>query len=297
MALKTPSGLDLEDIEVELLLLALRQRYGYDFHGYARASLIRRLRHLVEFFAVNHLADLVPTLLRDERVAQAIINYISVPVSEFFRDPPVWKAVRNLVLPQLESFPRINIWQIGCGHGQETWTVAILLHECGLAHKVRMVTTDINGELLATARRGAWPADQFDDWRANYLAAGGSGCFEDYFDRRGSEIVIRAERLRPVEFVEHNLVTDDVFLETQFVICRNVLIYFGEALQARALDVFERSLERGGYLLLGSAESVTDGSPTWQALSAEMRIFRKTIHGKERTARPAGIPALPITKT
>lgn len=296
MALKTQSGPDLEDIEVELLLLALRERYGYDFRGYARASLIRRLRHLVEFFAVNHLADLVPTLLRDERVAQAIINYISVPVSEFFRDPPVWKVVREQVLPQLESFPRINIWQIGCGHGQETWSVAILLHECGLAHKARMITTDINGELLTTARRGVWPADQLDDWRANYLAAGGSGCFEDYFERRGNELVILPERLQPVEFVEHNLVTDDVFLETQFVICRNVLIYFGEALQARALDVFERSLERGGFLLLGSAESVPDGLPTWQSLSPELRIFRKNIHGKFWTAQPTGALASPLTK-
>lgn len=288
MALKRQVGRKLEDIEAELLLLALRERYGYDFFGYARASLIRRLRQLVEFFAVDTLAELVPTLLRDERVAQAIINYISVPVSEFFRDPQAWKAVRAQVMPQLDSFPRINIWQIGCGHGQETWSVAILLHECGLAHKARMITTDINGELLATARRGRWPSESFNEGRANYLAAGGSARFEDYFEAAGDEIAIRAERLRPIEFVEHNLVTDDVFLETQFIICRNVLIYFGDALQTRALDVFERSLERGGFLLLGSAESVLDGSPAWKAVSPEMRIFRKSMGGASPAPASAG---------
>ena len=214
MPLKRKSGRAIEQLETELLLLALREGYGYDFSGYARASLIRRLRQLVDFFAVDSLADLVPALLRDERVAQAVINYVSVPVSEFFRDPSVWQYVRQRVMPELESFPRINVWQIGCGHGQETWSVAILLHECGLAHRVRMVTTDISADLLASARRGRWPAQEFDAWRANYLAAGGSALFNDYFEASGNggEIAIRADRLPAIEFVEHNLVTDDAFL-------------------------------------------------------------------------------------
>ncbi len=270
------SARDLEDIEAELLLLALRERYGYDFAGYARASLIRRLRQMVEFFAVADLADLLPIVLRNERVAQAVINFVSVPVSEFFRDPPVWGYVREHLIPALESFPRINVWQIGCGHGQETYSVAILLRECGLAHKARMITTDINADLLATAKRGRWPAEQFGQWRANYLAAGGTTDFDDYFEHTGDEVSIRADRLQPIEFVEHNLVTDDAFLETQFIVCRNVLIYFGDALQARALGVFGRSLERGGYLLLGTAESILDGDPAWSTVQPELRVFRRT---------------------
>lgn len=279
MAVRRKSGQPLEQLEADLLLQALREAYGYDFSGYARTSLIRRLRQLVEFFAVDRLADLVPALLRDERVAQAVINYVSVPVSEFFRDPPVWQYVRQRVMPELESFPRINIWQIGCGHGQETWSVAILLHECGLAHKARMITTDINADLLASARRGRWPAQEFDAWRANYLAAGGSARFDDYFAAAGGEMAIRADRLPAIEFVEHNLVTDDAFLETQFVICRNVLIYFGEALQARALGVFERSLERGGFLLLGHCEAILEGEASWAAVQPELRVFRRTMAG------------------
>jgi chemotaxis protein methyltransferase CheR len=127
---------------------------------------------------------LLPTLLRDEQVAQTAINMLSVPVSEFFRDPPVWKYLREQVIPELDSFPRINVWQVGCGYGQESYSLAILLHECGLAYKARMITTDINADLLRVARRGRWPADQFAQWRANYLAAGGSACFDDYFDRQ-----------------------------------------------------------------------------------------------------------------
>jgi chemotaxis protein methyltransferase CheR len=279
MALTRTTGRRPEEIELDLVLVALRERYGIDFSGYARTSLARRLAQVAELFAVAHVADLLPSLLRDAKVAQATINYISVPFSEFFRDPQVWKHVRQNVLPELESFPRINIWQIGCGHGQETWTEAILLQESGLAHKARMVTTDISADLLDAARRGRWPLKQFKDWRESYLASGGTQPFEDYSDFTDDEMAIRSSRLPPVEFVEHNLVSDDAFLETQLLICRNVLIYFGQALQARAFGVFERSLERGGVLVLGSAESIPAGATDLVPLQRELRIFRRSVSG------------------
>ena len=241
MALKRKSARPLEAIEADLLLLLLRERYGYDFSGYGRASLLRRLRQLVEIYQAGSLVELLPALLRDEQVAQMAINMLSVPVSEFFRDPPVWKYLREQVMPELDSFPRINVWQVGCGYGQESYSLAILLHECGLAYKARMITTDINADLLRVARRGRWPADQFAQWRANYLAAGGSACFDDYFVGNGNAgnetMAIRAESLQAMEFVEHNLVTDDAFLETQLLICRNVLIYFGAALQLSLIHI------------------------------------------------------------
>jgi chemotaxis protein methyltransferase CheR len=133
MTMKQNSIQQTEAIEADLLLLVLRERYGYDFSGYGRASLMRRLQQLAEDFSVPHLVDLLPTLLHDEETAREVINHLSVPVSDFFRDPPVWKYLREKVIPELESFPRINIWQVGCGCGQESYSLAILLHECGLA--------------------------------------------------------------------------------------------------------------------------------------------------------------------
>jgi hypothetical protein len=156
-------------------------------------------RQLAEdLLGAGSLVDLLPALLRDEETARRWRStMLSVPVSEFFRDPPVWKYLREQVMPELDSFPRINVWQVGCGYGQESYSLAILLHECGLAYKARMITTDINADLLRVARRGRWPADQFAQWRANYLAAGGSACFDDYFvgnDHAGNEtMAIRAE--------------------------------------------------------------------------------------------------------
>lgn len=270
----------IEDVEVNLLLAALKQRYGYDFSGYARASLKRRLSDLSRYFEVKHLSELLPAMLYDETVAQAVINNISVPTSEFFRDAQVWQDVRNIVLPQLDSFPWINIWQVGCGRGEETYTLAILLHECGLAKKTRIFTSDINPDFLRDAQKGNWSRRRLQGWRENYLNAGGKEDFDRYFLERGDEIHIRPDLQHSIEFIQHNLVEDDVFKEVQFVVCRNVLIYFGEELQEKVLNLLTRSLERGGYLLLGHAEKIFD----WQQLHADLEevigsssLYRKAI--------------------
>jgi chemotaxis protein methyltransferase CheR len=270
------------NIEVGLLLSALKERYGYDFTGYARASLKRRLMALTEYFDVDHLADLIPTLLYDEAVAQTVINSISVQTSEFFRDAPVWSAVRDVVLPQLASFPRINIWQAGCGSGEETYTLAILLHEAGLTKRMRVFTSDINPGLLQDARKGCWPVRHFEHWAENYRKAGGREEFAGYFTANGDNVFIREELKHSIEFLQHNLVTDDVFKEVQWVVCRNVLIYFGEALQTRVLQVLSRSLERGGYLLLGRSETILDPNENFSELEAvdhQHRLYRKVIDG------------------
>ena len=269
-----------ENIEVSLVLDALNKRYGYDFTGYARASLKRRLIALAEYFEVEHLAELIPTLLYDEAVAETVISSISVPTSEFFRDAPVWRAVREIVLPQLASFPRIDIWQAGCGSGEETYTLAMLLHEAGLAKRMRIFITDFNSRLLELARSGQWPSREFEQWRENYRRSGGTEDFESYFVARGDTVFIREELKRSIEFMQHNLVTDDVFKEVQWVICRNVLIYFGEELQTRVLRLLSRSLERGGYLLLGRSEAVLDLKQNFTELEPvddTHRLYRKLI--------------------
>lgn len=279
MALTHLADHKVKDIEIELLLLALKQRWGYDFTGYARASLKRRLEQLLSYFAVDSLTRILHDVVYDERVAQTVINAISVPTSEFFRDPKVWHFVRQQLLPRLASFPLLNVWQVGCGRGQETYTLAILLHETGLLKKTRLVATDINDDFLQQARQGRWPVRDLEQWRLNYQQAGGTGCFDDYFDQQGTEIAIRQSFKSTIEFMSHNLVSDDAFLETQFIVCRNVLIYFGAALQDRVLDLFARSLQRGGFLLLGCAEGLPEQQHDLEIFQEEMRLYQKPIWG------------------
>ncbi|MGR9013521.1 MAG: CheR family methyltransferase [Gammaproteobacteria bacterium] len=270
----------IEDVEVNQLLNALNERYGYDFTGYARASLKRRLLDLKPQFGVRCLSELIPIVLYDETAAQTVINSISVPTSEFFRDPCVWKYLRTTILPQLASFPRINIWQAGCGHGQEVYSLAILLHESGLLKRSRIFSSDINPLFLDQARAGCWPIRNKQQWCDNYAAAGGNRMFADYFSEFDNAIAICDEFKQSIAFIEHNLVVDDVFKEMQFVVCRNVLLYFGNALQDRVVNLLTRSLERGGYLLLGRGENIIDLSkkhPQLELLGDSLQLYHKLI--------------------
>lgn len=268
----------IEDIEVDLLLHALNERYGYDFTGYAKASLKRRLRELIIYFDLEHLTQLIPAILYNEAVAQTVINSISVPTSEFFRDPFVWTYLRKNILPFLASFPRINIWQAGCGFGQETYSLSILLHESGLINRSHIFCTDINPDFLNEAKKGNWPARNLNAWQENYQKTGGNNSLESYFIVQNNSIAIRESYKQHVEFVQHNLVQDDVFKEVQFVLCRNVLLYFGEELQNRVIRLFTRSLERGGYLLLGSGENILDlqeQHPSLELVDYSLQLYRK----------------------
>ncbi len=270
----------IEDVEINLLLEALKQRYGYDFTGYARASLKRRLSGLIDVFSVQHLSQIIPLLLYDPQVAQQVINSISVPTSDFFRDPQVWSYLRSAVLPQLASFPRINIWQAGCGYGQEAYSLAILLHETGLLKRSRIFSSDINPLFLETARLGCWPQRHQAQWSDNYRQAGGSGVFDDFFSLTPNNLAICAELKQAIEFFPHNLVADEVFKEMQLVICRNVLLYFGSTLQQHVVNLLTRSLERGGYLLLGRGENIIDlqeKHPQLELLDASLQLYRKRI--------------------
>jgi chemotaxis protein methyltransferase CheR len=269
----------IEDVEVNLLLHALSERYGYDFTGYARASLKRRLLDLMSYFDLTHLSQLIPIMLYDEAVAQTVINSVSVPTSEFFRDPFVWQHLRTHILPQLASFPRINIWQAGCGHGQETYSLAILLHEAGLANRSQIFCTDINPEFLDDAKRGSWHIRHLNVWQNSYEKSGGQGVFADYFSQQKNMLTIRSEYKTHIEFIQHNLVIDDVFKEVQLVMCRNVLLYFGNDLQNRVVNLFTRSLERGGFLLLGSGENILEVKtqhPQLELLDNSLQLYRKT---------------------
>jgi len=276
---------NIEDVEVSLLLSALKQRYGYDFTGYAQASLKRRLLELTHYFGVEHLSKLLPEILYDEAVAQTVINNISVPTSEFFRDALVWKEVRTTVFPRLNSFPWINIWQVGCGRGEEVYTLVILLHEAGLLKKTRIFSSDINPAFLKEAQNGRWSLRRLDGWRDSYLRSGGSADFDSYFEIKGDEVAIREDLKQSIEFVQHNLVEDEVFKEAQFVVCRNVLIYFGEVLQERVVDLLTRSLERGGYLLLGRSEYIFDAHekhPELVEINDKLPLYRKVIIKRRR---------------
>ena len=252
--------MDIEDIEVQLFVRAMQLRHGYDFSEYAPASLKRRVQQLVRTHHAGSISELNRRLLHDEGFVGKVIEGLSVPVSDMFRDPAVFRCLRDKVLPVLSSYPEINIWQAGCAHGQEVYSLAILLEEAGLYERARIYATDFNDAALTIAAEGIYATRDARDWSRNYLEAGGLHSFSDYYNARYDFIKLDQRLRRNVTFLNHNLVTDEVFCEAHLILCRNVLIYFSNPLQDRTLGLFRDSLVRGGFLCLGTRENI-DFSP------------------------------------
>jgi chemotaxis protein methyltransferase CheR len=268
---------DLETIELGLFVSALQQRYGYDFSQYAPASLSRRVRELVRTQRSGTISALTAQLLHDAALLRPVLDGLSVPVSDMFRDPPVFQALREQVLPLLASYPRINIWQAGCAHGQEVYSLAILLEEAGLYERCQIYATDFNATALQRAQEGIYPLKEAQAWSRNYQAAGGARSLADYYSARYDFLKLDQRLRRNVIFASHNLVTDKVFCEAHLVLCRNVLIYFCNPLQERTLALFRDSLVRGGFLCLGLRENL-ESSPIaaeFTTLDSAMRLYRR----------------------
>ena len=265
-----------EEIELEGFVRALKLRHGYDFSGYATASLQRRAEYLVQTLGFEHLSALTGKLLRDDALLPSIIAGLSVPVSEMFRNPTVFAALRSEVLPLLASYPRINIWQAGCAHGEEVYSLAILLEEAGLYDRTQIYATDFSDAALQRAQEGIFAAKDARAYSENYLAAGGSRSLADYYLARYEHIKLDERLKRNIHFANHNLAADGVFCEAHLILCRNVLIYFSNPLQNQVLALFRDSLVRGGFLCLGNRESL-DFAPVakcFTAVNAKARIYR-----------------------
>ncbi len=266
----------LEDLEVDLFVDALYRRYGYDFRDYGRASLTRRIRNLARQFNAATISDLTAQVLHlPERIGD-VISGLSVPVSEFFRDPEMFRVLRETVLPTLASYSRINVWQAGCARGEEVYSLAILLTEAGLYGRTHIFATDIADSSLASAREGIFPASDLPDASRRYIASGGTRSLADYYHTR-YELAKMDERLvSNVTFAKHNLATDGVFCEAHLILCRNVLIYFTDRLQDRVLTLFSQSLVRGGFLCVGSRENLqfSAAKQHFDVVDAEAQIYR-----------------------
>jgi len=267
---------DLEDMALEIFIQALKMRHGYDFSGYARASLKRRVAELARAQALPNIGALVPRVLYDEAFLPTVVSHLSVPVSALFRDPEIFLELRRHVLPVLASWPRVNIWQAGCAAGEEVYSLAILLAECGLARRSQIYATDFNDHALERAAEGIFSADQLHDYEANYVASGGTGRLADYYHERYDLVRIRRELFERVVFAHHNLVTDGVFAESHLILCRNVLIYFDKPLKERVLTLFADSLVRGGFLVLRNKESLrfSAAADRFEVVDERARIYR-----------------------
>lgn len=266
-----------ERIEIDTLLNGIRSRFGYDFTHYSRASLKRRLERALAHLKLTHFTELLDRLFHDEKSFDEFLKFMSVTVTEMFRDPVFHRAIREQIVPVLKTYPFVKIWHAGCATGEEVYSMALLLHEEGFLDRARIYATDFNKHSLDTASNGVYPVRHMASFAANYREAGGTGDFSDYYSE-GYELAKFKDFLKErVTFSYHNLVTDGVFGEMNLVCCRNVLIYFDKTLQDQVLSKFTESLRHGGFLCLGNKESLnfTAVKSLFEAVDKKQRIYRK----------------------
>jgi chemotaxis protein methyltransferase CheR len=268
---------DLERIEVQLLLEAIYQHYGFDFRGYALGSLKRRLWRRAYGEKVETLSALQDRVLHDPAVMERLLLDLSINVTAMFRDPGFFMSFREKVVPLLRTYPFVRIWNAGCSTGEETYSLAILLKEEGLYDRTRIYATDINDRVLERARAGRFPLEKMREYTENYLRAGGTDEFSRYYVADGEEARFTPDLCSQVVFAQHNLVSDAPFNEFNVLVCRNVMIYFGKTLQDRVHELFYDSLEQLGILALGHKESIkfTRYEDRYEALDAQEKLYRK----------------------
>ena len=245
-----------EDIELGLFLEAMYSQYHYDFRGYSKASLKRRLRLACERMGFPSLSALQGQLLHNDSMLPHLLSYLTVQVSDMFRDPGYFRAIREQVVPHLKTYPSLKVWVAGCSSGEELYSLAILFREEGLEEKTMFYATDINGAALAKAEAGVYDLQRIALFTKNHRLSGGTGSLSEYYNAAyGAACFDKTLRRRTV-FSDHSLASDSVFAELHLVSCRNVLIYFDRPLQDRAVGLFKDALVRKGFLGIGARESL-----------------------------------------
>jgi chemotaxis protein methyltransferase CheR len=274
------SATDL-DIEFRLFIDALYLKYHYDFRGYALASLKRRVRTAMTRLGCSSVSQLQDKVLHDPAVFPAVLDVLTVPVSEMFRDPTYFRSLRERVVPLLRTYPSLKVWVAGCSTGEEAYSLAILLREEGLLERTLIYATDINPRTLQQAEDGVYDVGRIASFSDNHRRTGARTSLSDYYTAAYNRAVIDKSLKENMVFSDHSLATDSVFAEVQLVSCRNVLIYFNRELQDRAIGLFHEALCRNGFLGLGSKESL--GSSLHASGFVEVvrddRIFQRRDQG------------------
>lgn len=269
---------DVERIEVELLLEGVYRHYGFDFRSYAYSSLKRRIWKRITQEGLSSVSQLQDRVLHDSSLMEKLLLDLSINVTAMYRDPGFYAAFREKVVPTLRTYPFIRIWHAGCSTGEEVYSMAILLEEEGLYDRARIYATDINEVVLQRARAGIFPLEKMQEYTQNYLRAGGTRSFSEYYTAMYDGALFNTTLTRNVVFSQHNLVTDGSFSEFNVIVCRNVMIYFDRKLQNRVHRLFYDSLSRRGVLALGNKETLrfTDFEDKYEVVDTREKIYRRT---------------------
>lgn len=270
---------DIEINDVRSLTLVVKEKYNYDFSNYAISSFKRRLIRIMEIYKFDTFERLMVKIKNEPAFFKEFLSELTVNVTEMFRDPSMWRELRDKILPNLfEAHESIKIWHAGCSSGEEVFSMAIMLKENGWLDRTKLFATDIDHTILAKAKEGRFHIKNMQELNdKNYLRYGGKTDLSDYYKIEGTNAQFDKSLVSNVNFMEHNLASGQLFTKVDIVLCRNVLIYFNQNLQNDVFRLLHQSLFNYGYLVVGSKETLVwcDIANKFITVNNEEKIFKK----------------------
>ena len=268
----------ITDQQLSTLTDVVKNTQSFDFGNYSKASLKRRLSRILMLKKIG-FDQLIQQIQAEPQFFQWFLEQVTVNVTEMFRDPEYYRALQEQVLPSLSAYPIIRAWSAGCSSGEEVYSLAILLERLAYGKKYFVYGTDINTEMLKEASKGVYTLRKLKSYEENYLQSGLPGKLLDHFTMMNDSAGVLPNLRNNTLFSVHNLVNDGVFNEFQLISCRNVFIYFESELQDQILEVFYDSLVPGGYLCLGTKETVRmpKMKNRFRVVNAKVNIYQKVF--------------------
>ncbi len=261
--------------EFEFLLNYLKRNRGFDFTGYKRSTLMRRVNRRMQEIGVENFSQYIDRLEVDPEEFIQLFNTILINVTSFFRDPSTWEYIGSEIVPRIatskEPTEPIRVWTAGCASGQEAYTLAIVMAEAlGVEQfktQVKIYATDVDDEALNQARHATYTDKEVSSLPPELL--------ERYFERGDSLYTFRNDLRRSVIFGRHDLVQDAPISRIDLLTCRNSLMYFNAEAQAKIIARFHFALNERGFLFLGKAEMLSTHSNTFTPVDLKRRVFTK----------------------
>lgn len=262
--------------DLEKLLLKIYKKYGYDYRGYNISHIKRRVHLFYGALNPKNFFEFESIVLENKNIFKDLFLNLSVNITTFYRNPEVFKILKQELLPKLDSYMDIKIWCAGCSSGEEPYSIAIFLKELGLLDRSLIYATDINDVILKNAQNGLYSKENYNLFLKHYYQAGGDESFSKYFKDHEEFVEINDELKEKILFFRHNLALDAKINDFQLIFCRNVLIYFDKELKGRIFNLFRDSLDSYGFLVLGESESL-DGHLDYKAIDKKNKIYKRKL--------------------
>lgn len=269
---------DIDIADLKRISELIYQKYNYDFRNYAMSSFKRRVLRIMELKKLS-VEALLKRLNDTPQFINEFLDELTVNVTEMFRDPSFWRIMREEIIPAiLLNHTQFKIWHAGCSSGEEVLTMCIMLKEMGILHDVTVIATDLDSNILERAKTGTYQLKSMELNEKNYIRFQGTApSLKEYYREENGYAVFNKELLNNVSFRKHDLVLGEIFNKFDLILCRNVMIYFNQALQNDVLKKFHESLFKYGYLAIGSKESLIwcDYANRFIVVNNEEKIYKK----------------------